>query len=81
MSEMHGLYTLYTTAKRALSFQQKRAQEIVFLFFRWGTFAQKKGHFFHLLPLPPPVLRPLVLILNTFITHNYSFFKHWVDRN
>ena len=37
-------------AKEALSFQQKRAfvQEILFsAFFKWGTLAQKKGHFFH----------------------------------
>ena len=34
----------FTTAKRALSFQQKRAfiQEILFSFFKWDTLAQKK---------------------------------------
>ena len=47
------LYRVFTTAKRALSFQQcqKRAfiQEILFSFFKRGTLAQKKGHFFPLL--------------------------------
>jgi hypothetical protein len=44
----NGLYRVFTTAKRALSFQQKRAfiQEILFSFFKWDTLAQKKGHFF-----------------------------------
>ena len=39
----NGLYRVFTTAKRALSFQQKRAfiQEILFSFFKWGTLAQK----------------------------------------
>jgi hypothetical protein len=59
----NGLHRVFTTAKRALSFQQKMAfiQEILFPFFKWGTLAQKKGHFFHLsmgggahAPIPPP---------------------------
>ena len=43
----NGLYRVFTTAKRALSFQQKRAfiQEILFSFCKWGTLAQK-GTFF-----------------------------------
>jgi hypothetical protein len=71
-SEMALYYcnALFTTAKRALSFQQNRAfiQEILFSFFKWGTLAQKKEHFFSLLkkwegtcPYCPPVLRPLSL--------------------
>jgi hypothetical protein len=46
----NGLYSVFTTAKMALSFQQKRAfiQKILFLFFKWDTLAQKKGHVFHL---------------------------------
>jgi hypothetical protein len=46
----------------ALSFQF--IQKIVYLFFKWGTLAQKKGHFFHITfkkvggghmsPLSPP---------------------------
>ena len=59
----NGLYRVFTTAKRALSFQQKRVfiQEILFSFFKWSTLAQKIGHFFHLSggehmpPLPPPL--------------------------
>jgi hypothetical protein len=45
----NSLYRVFTTAKRALSFQQKRAftSRILFSFFKWGTSAQKKGHFFH----------------------------------
>jgi hypothetical protein len=44
----NGLYRVFTIAKRALSFQQKRAfiEEILFSFFKWGTLAQKKGIFF-----------------------------------
>jgi hypothetical protein len=52
----------------ALSFQF--IQKIVYLFFKWGTLAQKKGHFFHITfkkvgggghvaIVPPPVLWPL----------------------
>jgi hypothetical protein len=43
----NGLYRVFTTAKRALSFQQKRVfiQEIPFSFFIWGTLAQKKALF------------------------------------
>jgi hypothetical protein len=45
----NGLYRVFTIAKRELSFLQKRAfiEEILFSFFKWGTLAQKKGHFFH----------------------------------
>ena len=34
----NGLYRVFTTAKRAFSFQKKRAfiQEILFSFFKWG---------------------------------------------
>ena len=42
----NGLYRVFTTAKRVLSFQQK-IQEILFSFFKWDTLAQKKGHFFN----------------------------------
>jgi predicted RNA-binding protein YlxR (DUF448 family) len=44
----NGLYRVFTAAKRALSFRQKRAfiQEILFSFFKWGTLAQKNGTFF-----------------------------------
>ena len=44
----NGLYRVFTTAKRALSFQQKRAfiQEILFSFCKWGTLAPQKGTFF-----------------------------------
>ena len=40
----------FTTAKRALSFQQKRAfiQEILFSFCEWGTLDPQKGTFFTL---------------------------------
>jgi hypothetical protein len=40
---MESPQSLYTPAKRALSFQQKRAfiQELLFSFFKWGTLAQK----------------------------------------
>ena len=43
----NGLYRIFTTAKRALSFQQKRAfiQEILFSFCKWGTLAPQKGTF------------------------------------
>jgi hypothetical protein len=43
-SEM-AFAAVFTTAKRALSFQQKRAfiQEILFSFFKWGTSTQKKS--------------------------------------
>ena len=61
----NGLYRVFTTAKRAHSFQLKRAiiQEILFSFFKWGTLAQRKikGTFFtlkkvgrHLPYCPPP---------------------------
>jgi hypothetical protein len=62
----NGLYRVLTTAKRAFSFQQKRAfiQETLFSFFKWGTLAQKKGHFFTFkksegtrAPSPPPWFR------------------------
>ena len=58
----NGLYRVFTTAKRALSFQQKRAfiQETLFSFCKWGTLAPKKRTFFtfkksegHMPPLPP----------------------------
>ena len=44
----NGLYRVFTTAKRALFFQQKRAfiQEILFSFCKWGTLAPKKHTFF-----------------------------------
>jgi hypothetical protein len=44
----NGLYRVFTTAKRAFSFQKKWAfiQEILFSFFKWGISAQKKGTFF-----------------------------------
>jgi hypothetical protein len=44
----NGLYRVFTTANRALSFQQKRAfiQEILYSSFKWGTLAQKEGIFF-----------------------------------
>ena len=44
----NGLYRVFTTAKRALSFQQKRAfiQEILFSLCKWGTLAPQKGTFF-----------------------------------
>jgi hypothetical protein len=44
--EFLKIWSLYSFA---LSFQQRRAfiQEILFSFFKWGTLAQKKGHFFH----------------------------------
>ena len=44
----NGFYRVFTTAKRALSFQQKRAfiQEILFSFCKWGTLAPQKGTFF-----------------------------------
>jgi hypothetical protein len=44
----NGLYRVFTTANRALSFQQKRAfiQEILYSSFKWGTLAQKEGTFF-----------------------------------
>ena len=44
----NGIYRVFTTAKRALSFQQKRAfiQEILYSSFKWGTLAQKEGTFF-----------------------------------
>jgi hypothetical protein len=69
----NGLYSAFTTAKRALSFQQKRAfiQEILFSFSKWGTLAQKKGHVFHLwggggkCPPMPQVLRPLGAIIRS----------------
>ena len=43
----NGLYRVFTTAKRALSFQQKRAfiQEILFSFCKWGTLAPKRALF------------------------------------
>jgi hypothetical protein len=63
----NGLHRVFTTARRALSFQQYKMafiQEILFPFFKWGTLAQKKGHFFHLsmgggahAPIPPPRFR------------------------
>ena len=59
----NGLYRVFTTANRALSFQQKRAfiQEILFSFCKWGTLAPQKGTFFtfkkvgggQMPPLPP----------------------------
>jgi hypothetical protein len=63
------LYRVFTTAKKALSFQRKRAfiQEILFSFFKWDTLSQKNGTFFTLkkrggtdVPLAP-VQRPLTL--------------------
>ena len=44
----NGLYRVFTTAKRALSFQQKRAfnQEILFSCCKWSTLAPQKGTFF-----------------------------------
>jgi hypothetical protein len=44
----NGFYRVFTTAKRALSFLQKRAfiQEILFSFCKWGTLAPQKGTFF-----------------------------------
>jgi hypothetical protein len=44
----NGLYRVFTNAKRALSFLQKRAfiQEILFSFCKWGTLAPQKGTFF-----------------------------------
>jgi hypothetical protein len=47
---------VFTTAKRALSFQQKRAfiQEILFSFFKWGTLAQKSSGGGHINPIAPP---------------------------
>jgi hypothetical protein len=65
-SEM-AFAAVFTTAKSALSFQQKRAfiQEILFSFFKWGTSTQKKSFLKkwgggHMPPLPPtPVPRPL----------------------
>ena len=44
----NGLYRVFTTAKRALSFQKKRAfiPEILFSFCKWGTLAPQKGIFF-----------------------------------
>jgi hypothetical protein len=59
----NGLYRVFTGAKRALSFQQKRAfiQEILYSFFKMGTLAQKKRAIFSLLeklgahaPIAPP---------------------------
>ena len=46
----NGLYRIFTTAKRALSFQQKRAfiQEILFSFCKWATLAPKRALFSHL---------------------------------
>ena len=46
-SEM--VFTESLLLQKALSFQQKRAfiQKILFSFFKWGTLAQRKGHFFH----------------------------------
>jgi hypothetical protein len=67
---------VFTTAKRALSFQQKRAfiHEILFSFFKWGTLTQTvKGHFFtfkesdgggHMPPLPPGSAAPGCLWVN-----------------
>jgi hypothetical protein len=58
----NGLYRVFTTAKRAFSFQEKRAfiQEILFSFFKWGTLAKKKRALLtfkkgegHLPPFPP----------------------------
>ena len=52
----NGLYRVFTTAKRALSFQQKRAfiQEILFSFCKWGTFfIFKKRGGGQMPPLPP----------------------------
>jgi hypothetical protein len=58
----NGLYRVFTTAKRALSFQKKRAfiQEILFSFCKWGILASQKGTFFtfkksggDMPPLPP----------------------------
>jgi hypothetical protein len=40
MSEM--AFTESLLLQKAFSFQ-----EILFSFFKWGTLAQKKGHFFH----------------------------------
>ena len=50
----NGLYRVFTTAKRALSFQQRRAfiQEILFSFCKWGTFS-KSGGGGKMPPLPP----------------------------
>jgi hypothetical protein len=68
-----GISAFFTTAKRALSFQQKRAfiHEIPFSFFKWGTLARKKGTFFtfkkvwwgHMPPLPLLFPLPLVFTL------------------
>ena len=65
----NGLYRVFTTAKRALSFQQKRAfiQEILFSFCKWGTLAPQKGTFSLLkrvgggadAPIASPVPRPM----------------------
>jgi hypothetical protein len=86
----NGLYRVFTTAKRALSFQQKRAiiQEIRFSFFKWGTLAQKKGHFFTFkkvggggggggtCPHCPPVPRPLKNRMRIWnIDPNYHIHK------
>jgi hypothetical protein len=54
-------FTEFNTAKRALSFQQKRAfnQEILFSFFKWAILAQKNGtfHFAHA-PIAPGSAAP-----------------------
>jgi hypothetical protein len=63
------LYRVFTTAKKALSFQRKISfiQDILFSFFKWDTLVQKKGTFFSLkrrggqMPRCPPVQRLLTL--------------------
>ena len=69
----NGLYRVFTRAKRALSFQQKRAfiQEIV-SFFKWGTLARKKSTFF---PLPPGSAGPRRGTLNSVALFIWLFHK------
>jgi hypothetical protein len=84
----NGLYRVFTTAKRALSFQQKRVfiQEILFSFFKRGTLAQQKGHFIHFqkkwghmpafLPAPVPLecLDHLIVFKNSnYICQNNGY--------
>jgi hypothetical protein len=64
----NGLYKVFTIAKKGTFFPAKEGvhSRNIFSFFKWGTLAQKKGHFSllkkvaYMLPFPP-VPRPLLV--------------------